>query len=165
MLEQKLRRRSDFRAGTWVVMGDGQRWMFPHPPLPGTDRQYDALVQSLREAEDREDARSIELALGILLFSRNYDAQPRDYQAIFRFDANQAIQLAAQTAISALIYNDLKKRPAQSRGRGSPSPSFPVARRSLRTMCASYAARIRFPLARWVNSASPQQPTASRKLG
>jgi len=91
-------------------MGDGQSWLFPHPPAPGTDREYDGLIRCLLEAEDAAEARRIELALGILLLSRNYDPQPSEYQAIFGFGEDHATRLAAQAAISELVYNDLEKR-------------------------------------------------------
>lgn len=110
MMEQKLRRLNGFRTGVWVRMGDGQKWMFPHPPVVGTDREYDGLIRCLLEAEDFDEARRIELALGILLFSRNYDPQPCDYESIFSFDDDRATQSAAEAAISALIYEDLEER-------------------------------------------------------
>jgi hypothetical protein len=109
MIEHKLRRHRDFQSGRWVRMGDGQTWLFPHPPSPGTDREYDALIRCLLEAEDADEARRFELALAILLLSRVYDLEPSEYQAIFNFEADQATARAARTAVSELIYDDLKK--------------------------------------------------------
>jgi hypothetical protein len=83
--------------------------MFPHPPSPGTDREYDALLRCLLEAEDEDEARRMELALGILLLSRNYDPLPREYEAIFSLGTNQPTQSDTQAAISELIYKDLEK--------------------------------------------------------
>ncbi len=130
MIEQKVRRRRDFQHGKWVRMGDGQRWMFPRPPAPGTDREYDALIRCLLEAEDADEARRFELALGILLLSRNYDPQPGEYEAIFSFGEDRATRLAAQAAISELIYNDLEERCVEC------VPAIP---------CVDQTVRIRFP--------------------
>jgi hypothetical protein len=109
MIEQKLRRRTGFQAGTWIIMGDGQRWMVPHPPVPGTDCEYDALLRCLIEAETCDEARKAELAMGILLFSRNYDPNPSEYEALFRFGSNPRDQSAGPEGIAALIDDDLEK--------------------------------------------------------
>ncbi len=110
MVEQKVRRRRDFQHGIWVRMGDGRSWMFPHPPVRGTDREYDALIRCLVEAEDADEARKVELALSILLLSRNYDPKPDEYEAIFSFGEDRATRSAAQSAICELIYNDLEAK-------------------------------------------------------
>jgi hypothetical protein len=164
MLEQNLRRLSGFQSGVWVVMGDGQRWMFPHPPTPGTDHEYDALLRCLLQSEDLEEAWRIELALSILLFSRNYDPQPSDYEAIFDFGADQGSLSLAQAAISTWIYADLATAPLQSPPRDSRSMSFLAVLRTVRRMRRSFAARSRFPMGRRVHFASPARPSASRKL-
>jgi hypothetical protein len=145
-------------------MGDGQRWMFPHPPAPGTDREYDALVRCLLEAEDADDARSIELALGILLLSRNYDPLPSEYEAIFSFGADQATRSAAQAAISDLIYNDLEKRCVECLPQQSPITSIDAVFRRLQTLFRSCAARFRSTAATLVHSTIPKRPSSSRKL-
>jgi hypothetical protein len=86
------------------------------PPEAGADCDYDALLQWLVEAETAEEARRIELAFGSLLLSRNYDAQPREYQVLFRSGPNQS---TGHEAISALIHDDLEKRLAAC----GPAPS------------------------------------------
>lgn len=163
-MEQKLRRRNGFQAGVWVLMGDRQRWMFPPPPLAGTDHEYDALLRCLLEAEDRDEAHSIELALGILLFSRNYDPQPSDYQAVFDFGADSANRSTAEAAIAALIYEDLEKRLVPSRPVGRRSGAFPAIFRTLQTFCASTAARFRAPITLPVHFASARPRSTSQKV-
>ncbi len=164
MVEQKVRRRREFQAGSWVRMGDGQRWMFPDPPSLGTDREYDALIRCLLEAEDKEEARRIELALGILLLSRNYDPQPSEYEAAFNFGAYKATRSAAQAAISELIYNDLEKRCIECVPQQSPITSIRAVFGTLRALFNSCAARFRSPIAPCVHPASPKRPSFSRTL-
>ncbi len=157
MVEQKVRRRREFQAGSWVRMGDGQRWMFPDPPSLGTDREYDALIRCLLEAEDKEEARRIELALGILLLSRNYDPQPSEYEAAFNFGAYKATRSAAQAAIPELIYDDLEKRCIECVPRQSPITSIRAGFGTLRH-CSTPARAI--PLADR-SLRSPRQPKAT----
>ena len=63
MVEEKVRRCADFELGKWVPMGDRQHWMFPPPPAPGIDRDYDALIRVHREAEDADDCTESSLPL------------------------------------------------------------------------------------------------------
>jgi len=163
MVEEGIRRRQGFHAGNWVRMGDGQRWMFPHPPAPGTDREYDALIRCLLEAEDADEARRIELALGILLLSRNYDPQPSEYEAVFSFGEDQATGSAAQAAISELIYNDLEKRCIECLPQQSPVTSIQAVFGVLQALFNSCAARFRSTVAASVPIGSPKRPSSSRK--
>jgi hypothetical protein len=64
--------------------------MFPHPPAAGVDRAYDAMIRIHHESEDAAEERRIELAMAILLLSRNYEGKPAEYEAIFSFGADQA---------------------------------------------------------------------------
>jgi hypothetical protein len=107
MVAEDARRRSGFEGGAWIEMADGQKWLFPHPPAPGVDAQYDALVQGLLEAEDRNEARRFELSMAISLLSRNYEPLPGEYEEIFAFGANDVARSSAQEAISELIYANL----------------------------------------------------------
>src|ERR1700678_3498358 len=100
MVEEKVRRRAGFQSGRWVRMGDRQQWMFPPPPAPGIDPEYDALTRIHQEPEDADDERRIELAMAILLLSRNYDPTPDEYVAIFSFGTDPSAKSTAQAAIS-----------------------------------------------------------------
>jgi hypothetical protein len=103
MFEEKVRRRAGFQSGRWVQMGDRQRWMFPPPPASGIDPEYDALARIHQEPEDADDERKIELAMAILLLSRNYDPTPDEYIAIFSFGTDESARSAAQAAISEVV--------------------------------------------------------------
>lgn len=108
MVDENVRRRAGFQAGRWVRMGDRQHWMFPPPPAPGIDGEYDALIRVHHEAEDADDERRIELAMAILLLSRNYAPTPAEYQAIFDFGADDSARSTAQAAISEIVREDLE---------------------------------------------------------
>jgi len=164
MVEQETRRRGDFQPGNWVRMGDGQQWMFPDPPAPGADHEYDALIRCLLEAEDADEARRIELALGILLLSRNYDPRPSEYEAIFSFGEDQATGSAAQAAISELIYNDLETRCIECLPQRSPNTSIRAVFGIFQKLFDFCAARLRSTLATSVHHASPTRASSSRKL-
>jgi hypothetical protein len=147
MMAEKMRRRPCFHAGTWIRMGDGQEWMFPHPPTLGSDREYDALWRCLLESENAAEARRNELALAILLLSRNYDPQPKEYETIFDFGTDPAVQSSAQTAISKLIYHDL----ANEQFASSPKHDVPAGVAgvlgTLQSLVSSCASRVRSRMA------------------
>jgi hypothetical protein len=109
MVVEKVRRRAGFQSGRWVRMGDRQQWMFPPPPAPGIDPEYDALSRIHQESEDADDERRIELAMAILLLSRNYDLTPDEYVAIFSFGTDPSAKSTAQAAISEVVHRDRKR--------------------------------------------------------
>jgi len=93
-------------------MADDQEWSFPDPPQPGVDAQYDALAEARREAEDCAEVLRIELAISILLLSRNYNLTPADYRRIFDF-ANDCARLSAvQNALSEMISSRPDREPS-----------------------------------------------------
>ena len=124
MADEKARRRAEFQEGTWVRMGDGQDWMFPRPPAPGCDREYDDLIRCHHEAEDADDALVIELALAIRLLSRNYAPRPDEYFAIFSFGEDHAARAHARAAISELINADLEAE--RVNGQSESPAAFPL---------------------------------------
>jgi hypothetical protein len=150
MVQESARRRSGFQSGTWVRMGDGQNWMFPAPPEPGIDWEYDALVQSLLEPEDEHDEARIEFALAIRLLSRNYDPEPEEFQSIFSFGADQRAKSAAQAAIAGLIWSD-SNRPRSGLPAGNPQRSATVPGfRTFHSLLTSCALRVRSTVAPWL---------------
>jgi hypothetical protein len=125
-------------------MADGCEWSFAHPPDPGVDSQYDTLLASRREAEDRDEALRIELAISILLLGRNYDLSPEEYTRIFDFGDDQLRLRSAQESVSALIARQTRafepaaqlcQQPAQTRECG------PMGR--LASHLSSWAVRVK----------------------
>jgi hypothetical protein len=103
MLGESTVRRPGFRIGTWIRLADDQEWSFPDPPAPGVDVQYDALKEALFEAENRDEVLQIELAISILLLSRNYDLKPADFERILDFGDDRIRLRAVQSAVSSAI--------------------------------------------------------------
>jgi hypothetical protein len=121
-------------------MGDGQEWLFPPPPAPGVDRDYDATVRCLEQAEDHADSLRIELALAIHLLSRNYDLSPPEFEEIFRFGSDRMALSEAQAAFSELIGAGLEPERlarAPEYSRFAPEPSDPGALQSWLWSCAT----------------------------
>ncbi len=145
MVEEKLRRRAGFQLGRWVRMGDRQQWMFPPPPAPGLDPDYDAMIRIHGESEDADDERRIELAMAILLLSRNYDPKPEEYVAIFSFGADESAGSTARAAISEVVRDDLENQRV-NRLLAQPqftTPLFHTHFRTVRTLVRSCAASVR----------------------
>lgn len=103
MLGETALRLPGFREGTRIRMSDGQDWSFPNPPEPGLDREFDGLIRAHLEAEDWDEALRIELAISVLLLSRNYALTPADYARIFDFGNDRGTLEEAQSALSRLI--------------------------------------------------------------
>ena len=151
MVEEKVRRREGFQSGRLVRMGDRQQWMFPPPPAPGIDPEYDALSRILQESEDADDERRIELAMAILLLSRNYDPTPDKYEAIFSFGLDESAQSTAHATISEVVRCDLENQrvnwqPAQRHS----APLFHTHFLKIQNSVKSYAGRVCSKLAPWL---------------
>jgi hypothetical protein len=152
MVEEKVRRRTGFQLGSPVRMGDRQHWMFPPPPAPGVDTEYDALVRVHAESEDADDERRIELAMAILLLSRNYDPTPDEYEAIFTFGIDQSAQATAEAAISEVVRADLANQRV-NRLAAQPqmtSPLFPTHFLGVQNSVRTCAGHVRTRLAPWL---------------
>jgi hypothetical protein len=152
MVSEKVRRRAGFQMGRLVRMGDRQHWMFPPPPAPGSDPDYDGLIRVHHESEDGRDEREIELAMAILLLSRNYDPTPDEYVSIFSFGTDQSARSTAQAAISDIVCRDLENQrgnrlPAQPY---SSTPRFHARFLSIQSSVRSYAGRFCSTLAPWL---------------
>jgi hypothetical protein len=152
MVEEKVRRRAGFQVGRQVRMGDRQHWMFPPPPAPGIDPEYDGLVRIHDESEDAIDERKIELAMAILLLSRNYDPTPDEYEAIFSFGMDQSAQSNAEAAISEVVRHDLENqrvnRPAAQPH--TTTPLFHTHFLGIQNSVRSCAGRVCARLAPWL---------------
>jgi hypothetical protein len=156
MVEERVRRRAGFQLGRWVRMGDRQPWMFPPTPAPGVDRNYDALIRAHHESEDADDERRVELAMAILLLSRNYAPTPGEYQALFNFGADESARSIAQVAISEIVRHDLENHganrlPAQTQ---LTTPIRHTHFRTVKTSVRSCAGRVYSTVAPWLKQPS-----------
>ena len=156
MVEEKVRRRAGFQMGRWVQMGDRQHWMFPPPPAPGIDDDYDALIRVHRESEDADDERRIELAMAILLLARNYAPTPGEYQALFAFGADESARNAARAAIFEIVRHDLENHRANRLPvrLQSTTPIHHTHFRTVKTSVRSCAGRVYSTVAPWLKQSN-----------
>ncbi|RUL84203.1 hypothetical protein [Tautonia sociabilis] len=106
-------RRPGFRSGLSVILADGQRWTLPLPaeadreeiPAP-VEEHIRAILEMIREAEDRAELLRAELALGIHLLSINYRLGPEQYQELLSFERSSPMRETSQEAFhrAALAY-------------------------------------------------------------
>jgi hypothetical protein len=96
-------RRSGFTAGIDVRLSDGATWTLPVYEASRQDAELAALVASAVEAEDRAEALRFELALLILLLSRNYDLAPDQIASLLTFPPGAQDQAALQAAVHRLV--------------------------------------------------------------
>jgi hypothetical protein len=150
MVAETSRRRSRFQGEAWIRMADEQEWLFTVPQTPGVDADYDALVQGLLEAEDQSEARKFELAIAILLLSRNYQPSPCEYEEILCFGSADAAR-SAQEAISTLICSNLDQARRDTAPDRSASAAFSPPSRSLPHFVSSCAAHFRSRKAPWLH--------------
>jgi hypothetical protein len=111
MVDEKALRRADFVEGRHILLANGQEWSFPDHPPHRDDAEHIALLRAIGESEDQADRLRAELALTILLLSRNYDLSPSDYQAILGFRPSDRSLAALQHAIHELVVEQLRTLP------------------------------------------------------
>ncbi len=131
-------------------MADGQEWLFTSPPAPGVDADYDALIHALLEAEDQSEAKKCELAIAILLLSRNYQPLPSEYQRIFCFGGDDAAQSSAEEAIATLICSNLDQVRRRAAPERSASRALGHQPRTLPALISSCATRLRSTMTPWL---------------
>ena len=118
MRDEKSLRRPDFLPGCAVRMADGQVWSLPKAPDPyagtadaGTspfadggvlDREYQATIAAVLDAEDEAERLRAELALAILLLTRNYKLRPADYQELLCDRPGSPVIASLQEAFHAV---------------------------------------------------------------
>ena len=111
-------RRPGFAAGIDVRLSDGATWTLPVYEASRQDAEHAALFAAALEAEDQAEALRVELALLILLLSRNYDLAPDQLAALLTFPPGAPEQSALQTAVHRLVL-DHASRPGAA---VSPAP-------------------------------------------
>ena len=130
MLDEKRMRHVRFLPGAAVRLADGQVWTLPTAgrgagpsvidpeggPVEEADfgPEYEMMVRAVIDSEDRYERQRAELALAILLLTRNYRLESRDLQAILSFPEGHPGVSKAQT-----VFHDVALTHVRS--------SFPVA--------------------------------------
>ena len=103
MLDEQARRRSTFSEGTTIRLADGQFWSLPGRRSDHSDPEYDATFVAIFEAEDVAERLRAELALTILLLSRNSDPTPEQFQEPLGFPPDSPSLLEMQRAVHEMV--------------------------------------------------------------
>jgi hypothetical protein len=126
MIDEQALRRPDFVEGTRIRLANGHDWSFPDQPPHPEDHELIAILQAIAEAEDEPERLRGELALAILLLSRNYDLSPGDFQAILSFAPGDPTLIEMQRAVHELASRHSRDLQYLSRPKSN-SPPLPVA--------------------------------------
>jgi hypothetical protein len=85
MIDELALRRPSFEEGEHIRLANGQEWTLPNHPPYNDDLEHQDVLRGIIEAEDVPERLRAELALTILLLSRNYDLLPEEYHSILEF--------------------------------------------------------------------------------
>ncbi len=136
MVDEQARRRSIFNEGTRIRLADGQFWSLPGRWSDHADPEYDATFMAIFEAEDVAERLRAELALTILLLSRNYELTPEQFQELLGFPPDSPSLLEMQRAVHEMVLD-------RARTWTGPGPESSPTRSRMDFLSGS---RIRMPL-------------------
>jgi hypothetical protein len=101
--DELLTRHAGFTGGVVVVLADGQSWTLPVPAQNAQhDPELEGLLRCIAGAEDRPEQLRGELALTILLLSRNYALRPEEFNALLSFPHDDPRLAVLQERVHAL---------------------------------------------------------------
>jgi hypothetical protein len=108
MVDEQALRRSTFTEGVRIRLANGQAWSLPdHRPYKD-DPEHLAVLREIIEAEDAADCLRAELALAILLLSRNYDLTPDAFQAVLEFAPGDPALSEMQRSVHELATDQIR---------------------------------------------------------
>ena len=137
MIDERMRRRASFQEATSIQLADGQLWWLPQVSIDSCDPLLYSLLKAVASADnDRERLRD-EMALTMVLLSRNYDLSPAVYPEILGFRPGDPARDELQKVIRQLVRSnpqvtrpelipniDRKPRPASRWGLSAASASL-----------------------------------------
>lgn len=85
MTDERSRRRTTFQDGTPVQLADGQYWSLPSLAENETDPVVEELRRGIAAPSEEPERLRDELAMTILLLSRNYHLTPETFPQILGF--------------------------------------------------------------------------------
>jgi hypothetical protein len=138
MIDEQICRRASFQEVTSIQLADGQRWWLPELSIDSRDAVLHSLVKAVVcGSDEQEEALRDQLALTMVLLSRNYQLSPDLYPQLFSFEpddpARDELQrVVRELALSApfrsrveLVPNlDRKPRPSRRWGLTAASESL-----------------------------------------
>jgi len=126
MIDEHAQRRATFQEGTSIQLADGQVWSLPGFSTDEPDPVLNSLLRAVGGSEEGPERLRDEIALTILLLSRNYHLSPEAYPQILDFRPGDPAraqfqhtlhQLALGTPVSPLVnlVPNVDRRPRPSR--------------------------------------------------
>jgi hypothetical protein len=112
MIDERSRRRATFQEGTSIRMADGQNWSLPGLTSDRPDPVLERLLRAVGAPEDGPERLRDELALTILLLSRNYHLSPESYPKILGFRPADPARGELQRTIRELVLGAPQSPPA-----------------------------------------------------
>lgn len=83
--DERCSRRPGFVDGRNVTLADGEGWSLPTFDSVRGDSDCDAILAAIAEAEGPDEVARFELALTILLLTRNYCLSPDELRGLLSF--------------------------------------------------------------------------------
>jgi hypothetical protein len=111
-MDERAARRPTFGEGTGIRLADGQTWTLPGRSPEAEDPEFDGIIRAVFEAEDDAERLRSELALTILLLSRNYDLKPGDYQRLLGYRPNDPALAEMQRAVHDFVMDQARRHHA-----------------------------------------------------
>ena len=146
MVDERAARRADFRNGPELLLADGQLWTLADRFPQGEDPEYDRTVRAVFQAQDEFERLLGEMAVCILLLSRNYSLEPEQLRRILSFPAGDPALIRQQQSLRAIIEDQARRHATEiDAGLGAelaasadwerPDPPIqPIQLRSLRSL-------------------------------
>lgn len=137
MIDERIRRRASFQEGTSIQLADGQVWWLPQVSLDSSDPVLFSLLKAVVSADNDRERNRDEMALTMVLLSRNYELSSEVYPELLGFRPGdpardelqkvirQLVGSAPEVSRPELIPNlDRKPRPASRWGLSAASASL-----------------------------------------
>lgn len=116
MLDERTKRREDFRGGVAITLADGQEWTLARPRVlfvpsdneDGFEEEWDlgdnyaAMIDRAQEAETGKEIIRAEFALATFLLRINYDLTTEDLRGLLKFGYGDAVPDDIRTMMGSI---------------------------------------------------------------
>jgi hypothetical protein len=111
MTDERSAQKAKFQPGVEVYLADRSMWFLPGFEAFDDDQDFLSLLSCVSEAEDQPSLLFAELALTILLLTRNYELSPDDLRRLLTFEPDDPALSALQSCVhEKLVVPSLEAR-------------------------------------------------------